>query len=278
MLHLVAMDMLVAILLGIVEGVTEFLPISSTGHLIIAERIFNFHDVQDMFTVVVQLGAIAAVVWFYRQDLSQKIVGLFKRSEEALFFWKILIIATIPAGVFGLLLDKSMSSITTPLVVAIALIIGGFVLLFVDRKPVVRQRGDVEKPDFSRISLRQALIVGFGQSVAIVPGVSRSGATIVSGLMTGLNRRTATAFSFYLSIPVMVLASGLKLAKHGDQLGQIPGGAPALTVGIITAFITALLSVSWLLRYISSHNFKAFAYYRIAFGMLILILLATSII
>ncbi|MEO6513502.1 MAG: undecaprenyl-diphosphate phosphatase [Candidatus Saccharimonadales bacterium] len=272
--------MLIAILLGIIEGVTEFLPISSTGHLIVAEHLLGFKDVQDLFTVVVQIGAIFAVVWFYREDLLSKIVGLFKRETEALNFWKLLIVATIPAGLIGLALDKSMQSITTPLVVALALIVGGIVLWVVDRKPVQRpRRGSsvVDKPDFGKIPLKNALLIGFGQSVAIIPGVSRSGATIVTGLATGLTRTTATAFSFYLSIPVLVLASGLKLVKHGDQLGQLPGGASALVLGLIAAFITALLSVSWLLRYISGHNFKAFAYYRIALGALILLLLAVNV-
>jgi len=271
------MDILVAVFLGIIEGVTEFLPISSTGHLIIAEHLFKFHDVQDMFTIVVQLGAIAAVIWFYRVDLIEKIAGLFRWQKEAIMFWKILVIATIPAGIFGLALDKNMTGITTPLVVAVALIVGGIVLWFVDRKPVVKTLDNIEKLDFSDISIKRALLVGLGQTVAIIPGVSRSGATIVTGLATGLNRTTATAFSFYLSIPVLVLASGLRLVKNGDQLGQLPGGAAALVVGLLAAFVTALASISWLLRYISRHNFQAFAYYRIALGVIILLLLASNI-
>jgi undecaprenyl-diphosphatase len=269
------MHVLVAIILGIIEGVTEFLPISSTGHLIVAEKIFNFKDVHDLFTVVVQLGAILAVVGFYWRDLLSKVVGVFRWQAEAVRFWKLLIVATIPAGVIGLILNKSMDNVTTPLVVAIMLIAGGVVLWLVDRKPVRR----TEEPiDISRISFRRAILIGLGQSVAIVPGVSRSGATIVTGLATGLNRPTATAFSFYLSIPVMVLASGLKLFKEGGQLGQLPGGSPALIAGVITAFITAYLSINWLLRYIAHHNFKPFAYYRIAAGVVILLLLATNVI
>jgi undecaprenyl-diphosphatase len=273
------MHILVAILLGIIEGVTEFLPISSTGHLIVAEHILGFKDVQDLFTVVVQVGAILAVVWFYRKDLLSKIAGLLRREPSALTFWKLLVLATIPAGIVGLLLDKSTQDLTTPLVVAIALILGGIVLWIVDRKPVQQPRrgSNTEHPSFESISTKKAVLIGLGQSLAIIPGVSRSGATIVTGLATGLSRTTATAFSFYLSIPVLVLASGLKLVKHGDQVGQLPGGAPALVVGLVAAFITALLSVSWLLRYIAGHNFKMFAYYRIVLGALILLLLATNI-
>jgi undecaprenyl-diphosphatase len=269
------MHLLVAIILGIIEGVTEFLPISSTGHLIVAEKIFNFKDVHDLFTVVVQLGAIAAVVGFYWRDLVSRIIGLFRWQDSAVQFWKLLIIATIPAGVVGLALNKSMDRLTTPLVVAITLIVGGVILWLVDRKPVTRSE---EPVDISRISLKKALLVGLGQSVAIIPGVSRSGATIVTGLATGLNRPTATAFSFYLSIPIMILASGLKLFKDGDQLSRLPGGSPALIAGVFAAFLTALISISWLLRYIAHHNFKPFAYYRIAAGVAILLLLAANVI
>ncbi len=263
-----------AIVLGIIEGVSEFLPISSTGHLIVAEKAIGFQDNHDIFTVVIQVGAIAAVVWFYRKDLLQKTLGLFRREKIALNFWKILVIGTIPAGIIGLLLEKHMGSITTPLVVAISLILGGIILWIVDRKPVEHNDAPVE---LDQISTKQAALIGLGQSVAIIPGVSRSGATIVSGLATKLNRPTATAFSFYLSIPVMVAASGLKLVKYNSDLSALPGGTASLIVGLVAAFITALLAISWLLRYIVHHNFKPFAYYRIALGTLILLLLAVGL-
>jgi undecaprenyl-diphosphatase len=268
---------IIAIVLGIVEGFTEFLPISSTGHLIIAQDALNFKDNHDLFTVVVQLGAIAAVIWYYRHDLWEKITGLFKRESDALNFWKLLIIATVPAGIFGLLLDKSMQHITTPLVVAISLIIGGIILWIVDRKPVLLHKARKESVDFGEITTKRALIVGLAQCVAIIPGVSRSGATIVGGLGTGMNRPTATAFSFYLSIPVLILASAYKLYKYGGELHTLPGGAEALIIGLIFAFITALLAISWLLRYVSRHNFRPFAYYRIGVGILILVLLGYGI-
>lgn len=263
------MYILQAIILGIVEGLTEFLPVSSTGHLILAERALGFQDYQDVFTVVIQVGAIAAVIWFYRHDLIAKTIGLFRWQPAALRFWKLLAVATIPAGVFGLLLDSSMERITTPFVVALSLIVGGVILWLVDRGKVHGQ----QEPKVDAITFKQALLVGLGQCVAIIPGVSRSGATIVSGLGVGLDRATATAFSFYLSIPVLVLASGYKLVKHGDAFGQISGGYVSLAVGLVAAFVTALLAVSWLLRYISRHNFRPFAYYRIALGIVILLLL-----
>lgn len=268
MIHL-----LQALILGIVEGFTEFLPISSTGHLIVAEKALGYKDINDLFTVVVQVAAIAAVVWFYRKDLIDKTLGLFERDKAALNFWKILIIGTIPAGLFGLLLDKSMRSITTPIVVAIALIIGGIILWIVDHKPVQHRRQEVA---LETITNKQAALIGLGQAVAIIPGVSRSGATIVSGLALKLNRPTATAFAFYLSIPVMVAASGYKLMKYHSDIAGLPGGLPALTIGLLAAFITALFAVSWLLRYISTHNFLSFAYYRIVAGIVILALVATN--
>ena len=249
---------LIAILLGLVEGITEFLPISSTGHLILAERATGFRDVEEIFTIVIQLGAIAAVLWFYRVDLISKIRGLFARSRTAINFWKLLVIATIPAGIFGLLLEKNMQQLATPTVIAWALIIGGVILWLVDHRPVA-VTDKVLKPEIENITTKQALLIGLGQSVAIIPGVSRSGATIVSGLSLGIDRATATAFSFYLSIPVLVLASSYKLAKHPEALSQISGGPTTLILGLITAFITALASISWLLHYVSRHNFKPFA-------------------
>lgn len=263
-----------ALILGIVEGITEFLPISSTGHLIIAEQLIGFEDNHDIFTVVIQLGAIAAVIWFYRHDLIAKTIGLFRREQAALNFWKILVIGTIPAGIFGLLLDKHMETITTPFVIACTLILGGIILWLVDRKPVHKHDDPVE---LENITTKQAALIGLGQSVAIVPGVSRSGATIVSGLAVKLNRPTATAFSFYLSIPVMVLASGYKLAKYHADVAALPGGLPSLIVGMVAAFVTALLAISWLLRYIAHHNFKPFAIYRIVVGVLILLLIGANV-
>ncbi len=268
------LQLLQALILGIVEGITEFLPISSTGHLIVAEKAIGFHDNHELFTVVIQFGAIAAVIWFYRKDLIAKTIGLFRRETAAIRFWEILVIATIPAGIFGLLLDKHMQSITTPFVVACTLILGGIILWLVDRKPVHAHDDPVE---LEAVTRKQALLIGLGQSVAIIPGVSRSGATIVSGLALKLNRPTATAFSFYLSIPIMVLASAYKLMKYHSDISALPGGLPSLIVGLVAAFFTALLAISWLLRYIAHHNFKPFAIYRIVAGTVILLLLALNI-
>ena len=263
--------LLQAIILGIIEGLTEFLPVSSTGHLIVAERLLDFNDTKEVFTVVIQIGAILAVIWYFRKDLAERLEGLARREQQAINFWKILAIGTVPAGIIGLLLDNHMEKITTPLVVAIALIIGGVILWLVDRAPVIKR--DIN-PAIDKISVKQATLVGLAQCVAIIPGVSRSGATIVGGLSAGLDRPTATALSFYLSIPVLVLASAYKLVKYGDTLDTIPGGWGSLLVGMFFAFLTALAAVSWLLKYVSRHNFRPFAYYRILAGVAILLWLA----
>jgi undecaprenyl-diphosphatase len=259
-----------AIILGIIEGLTEFLPISSTGHLIVGGAVLDFKDSHDIFTVVIQVGAIAAVLWFYRRDLWQRWLGLLRRDSKAIAFWKLLIIASIPAGLLGLLMDPIMDRLTVPAVVASALIAGGILLWFVDRKPVPKNE---VKPDIDAIKTRQAWLVGLGQCIAIVPGVSRSGATIVSALATGMDRATATAFSFYLSIPILVAASVYKLVAHSGSLKDIDGGVGAIIIGMIAAFITALAAISWLLRYVSHHNFKPFAYYRILAGVAIFALI-----
>ncbi|MGH7157584.1 MAG: undecaprenyl-diphosphate phosphatase [Candidatus Saccharimonadales bacterium] len=256
------------VILGIVEGLTEFLPVSSTGHLIVAERLLGFNDPEEIFTVVIQVGAIAAVIWYFRHDLARRVAGLFRREKQAVRFWTLLAIGTIPAGVLGLLIESQMEHIATPTVVAWALILGGIVLWLVDRKPVERKK---DEPQLDGIRWRQAWYVGIGQCLALVPGVSRSGATIISGLFAGMDRATATAFSFYLSIPVLVLASGYKVVKNQDAIADISGGAAAILLGMTAAFFTALLAVAWLLRYISRHNFRPFAYYRIGLGAVILL-------
>ena len=274
------MEIFQAIILGIVEGLTEFLPISSTGHLIIAERAIGFKDTAELFTVVIQIGAIAAVMWYYRTDLTGRVSGLIKREATAKRFWLNVLVATIPAGVIGLLLDSTLQKHSVPRTVAISLILGGIILWLVEQ---YHQKDDPDRPRqmgrrpearLDSITPRQALGIGVAQITSLVPGVSRSGATIVGGLLSGLDRVTATAFSFYLSMPVIILASCYKIVKEYDAITHLPGGIAALGVGIVTSFITGLMAVSWLLGYVSRHNFKGFAYYRIVFGFFILVLLS----
>ncbi len=263
-----------AIILGIVEGLTEFLPISSTGHLIVAEHAVGYKDAAKTFTVIVQLGAIAAVAWYFRKELWAKVDDLFKGKEGAKKFWLNLVIATIPAGIVGLALDKTLEKYAVPVTVALSLIIGGIILLLAEMQ--FAKKVHTEKLELENITPKQALGVGMAQVVSLVPGVSRSGATIVGGMFAGLNRVTAATFSFYMSLPILGLASLYKIVKDRHTLGSLPGGAPALLLGTIAAFVSALLVVGWLLKYISHHNFKPFAYYRILFGFMIIALVAAG--
>lgn len=266
------MEVIHAIFLGIIEGLTEFLPISSTGHLILAEHYIHFKDTAEIFTVAIQSGAIAAVIWHYRSDLFTKTAGLFVgRAKAKNFFWKIFI-ATLPALILGFILKDTVDKYSKPSVVAWALIAGAIVLWWADKKAPAAQ--SAHKEDIDSVTTKQAFIAGLAQCVALVPGVSRSGATIVGGLAGGLNRVTATAFSFYLAIPVLLLASAYKLL-HGrhDLAGSVDGGVTGIVIGIIVSFFVALVAISWLLRYVSSHSFKIFVYYRIVLGILVLVLM-----
>ncbi len=263
------MEILQAIALGVIEGLTEFLPISSTGHLIVAEHLMGYKDTFKIFTVVIQLGAIAAVIWNYRHDLIQRITGLIKGEKAAIHFWKIWILATIPGGLTGFLLKDSVSVYAVATTVAIALIIGGIAIWLIETyHRAAKNRGTEARLD--HITTAQAIRVGLFQMLALVPGVSRSGSTIMGGLLSGLDRVTATAFSFYLSIPILLLAGSYQIFKARDEITTVDGGVSALLVGTAAAFITALVAIKWLLRYISRHDFKLFAYYRIILGIIIL--------
>lgn len=265
------MDLIYAALLGIVEGLTEFLPISSTGHLIIAEKYIHFKDAAEMFTVIIQLGAILAVIWYYRKDIIAKIKGLFGGRKTDQNFWLNLVLATIPAGILGLLLSDSVDKWTTPGVVAVALIVGAVVLWFADNRDKTSAKNH-EEPELNKVSTKQAVLAGLAQCLALVPGTSRSGASIVGGMFAGMNRSTATAFSFYMGIPVIGLASAYKFLKGYDHISAISGGASSLLIGLVVTFLVALIAVSWLLKYVSTHNFRIFVYYRLVLGVLILLI------
>lgn len=263
------MAILQAILLGIIEGLTEFLPISSTGHLLVAQDLIGYKDTAAIFTVVVQMGALGAVLWYYRRDLWHKVVGLVKRDKQVINFWKIWIVATIPAGVAGLLLESKLTSIGTLTVIASALIVGGIIIWLIETYH--QTKPSKAEPQLEKISVKQALQIGFYQVLALVPGVSRSGATIIGGTLSGLDRLTATAFSFYLSIPILFIAGFYKLIEGRSNLSSISGGGVALLAGTAASFITAFIVIGWLLKYVSKHDFKIFAYYRIIVGTMILL-------
>lgn len=264
-------DILQAILLGIIEGFTEFLPISSTGHILISQDLIGFKDTAQIFTVVVQLGALGAVLWFYKKDIYQKIIGLLARDKKALNFWKNWILATIPAGLIGLVVVKSgLEIVDSLLVIAVALIVGGIAMWVIETRLEARLVSK-KSAQLDKLTTKQALQVGCYQILALIPGVSRSGSTIMGGLLSGLDRVAATEFSFYLSIPILMLAGLYKLLKGYNDLSTISGGGVALLAGTIASFITAFLVIGWLLKYVSKHNFKPFAYYRIVLGIILLL-------
>lgn len=264
--------MIIALLLGIIEGLTEFLPISSTGHLIIANKFVNFTgEFANLFDIVIQLGAVLAVVLYYKSKLTPPV-----RDKQSLNNyinnWVKIIIAFIPAAVIGFILSDIIEKyLFNSFVVAMAMILGGILLLLVERRKFESSTISLEK-----VSLKQALTIGIFQCLSLIPGMSRSASTIVGGLFKDLSRETATEFSFLLAIPTLFGASILKFIKYQQALGSTE--VIALVVGLVTSFVTALLVISLFTKYIKTHNFQVFAYYRIVIGLIILTLTLFKII
>jgi undecaprenyl-diphosphatase len=272
-------DQLTAVVLGVVEGLTEFIPVSSTGHLIVVGSLLGMHgDLANMFDVVIQLGAILAVCWEFRRKLVGTLVGL-PSSGEARRFALNVVIACVPAAVLGLLLGKSIKQVLfAPVPVAIALFVGGVVILLVERrnrnKTLARQTEDLRGSgarvtSLNQMSVADAVKVGLAQCFALIPGTSRSGATIIGGMLFGLERKVATEFSFYVAIPLLFAATLYELLKARAALTG--DSAAMLVTGLVAAFISGLICVRWLMRFVASHDFRAFAWYRIAFGGVILL-------
>jgi len=253
-----------ALILGVVEGLTEFLPVSSTGHLILAGDLLHFNDEKGkVFEIVIQCGAILAVCWEYRAKIFKVISGLGSEREAQRFVLN-LAIAFMPAAVLGLAFAKAIQArLFQPVPVALAFIIGAFVILWAERRKHTVRIREVEDMRWT-----DALKVGFAQAFALIPGTSRSGATIIGGLLFGLSRKAATEFSFFLAIPTLFAASGYELFKERALLSFNDLGMWA--VGFVAAFVSAFVCVRWLLRYISSHDFTPFAWYRIVFGLVVL--------
>jgi len=261
------MDLLLlfkALILGIIEGLTEFLPISSTGHLILVGDLLNFNDEKGMvFAIVIQLGAILAVCWEYRVKISTVLADIGSNEDSNRFILN-LFIAFLPAAILGLLFIKTIKQyLFHPMPVAIALIVGGVIILWAERRKHVVDVDHVEDMDW-----KHALKVGLMQCLALIPGTSRSGATIIGGLLFGLSRKAATEFSFFLAIPIMFAATFYDVFKHREFLHFDDVGM--FGIGFIASFISALLAVRGLLRFISNHDFTVFAWYRIVFGIIIL--------
>ena len=255
----------IASLLGIVEGLTEFLPVSSTGHLILAGSLLGFTgDRAKVFEIAIQTGAILAIILFYWTRLLAT-VGSLPTSPISRRFVVNVFIAFLPAVILGVLFGKAVKAhLFTPTVVASTFILGGLVILAVERRKV---KVHVENVD--DMTSLDALKVGLVQCFALIPGTSRSGSTIIGGMLLGLSRKAATEFSFFLAIPTLIGAGAYSLYKERALLSM--ADMPLFAVGFIFAFLSAWLCVRWLLRYISTHNFTPFAWYRIAFGLLILI-------
>lgn len=253
-----------ALILGVVEGATEFLPISSTGHLIIAGDLLDFltKDKRDVFEIIIQLGAILAVIWEYRIKFIHVATNLNESKSRQLVIN--LFIAFLPLAILGLAFHHQIKDLLfNPKSVAIALIVGGFVILFIEKKLPAVKIHSVDDMDW-----KLALKVGFAQAIALIPGASRAGSTIIGGMCFGLSRTAATEFSFFLAIPVMFAATFYDLYKSRDFLS-----ADDLTLflaGFVTAFIAALIVIKVLIRYVANHDFTAFAWYRIVFGAIVL--------
>ena len=252
--------------MGIVEGLTEFLPVSSTGHLILAGSLLDFTgDKVKVFEIAIQTGAILAVILVYWQRMRDTVLGIGSQPRAQRFALNVAI-AFVPAVVLGLLFGKAIKAhLFTPLVVATTFILGGLVILWAERRPASAVR--VHSVDDMRGL--DALKVGLVQCLALVPGTSRSGATIIGGMLLGLSRKAATDFSFFLAIPTLIGAGAYSLVKDRALLSA--ADAPLFAIGLVFSFLSAWLCVRWLLRYIATHDFVPFAWYRIAFGLLVLL-------
>ncbi|MDH5511578.1 MAG: undecaprenyl-diphosphate phosphatase [Gammaproteobacteria bacterium] len=252
-----------AVILGIVEGLTEFLPVSSTGHLIIVGNFLDFNDEKGkVFEIVIQLGAILGVVWDYRARVGRLITGLNTRHEQR--FLLNLFIAFLPAAIVGLLLHQQIKTyLFNPITVAGALIVGGFVILLIERLPL-----RVRTTSMEDLGPGQALKIGIAQTFSLFPGVSRAGATIMGGLLAGLSRTAATEFSFLLAMPIMFAATLFELVKNYALFET--SDIPVFATGFVASFVSALIVVKLFLRFVSNHTFTSFALYRIIFGALVL--------
>ncbi|WP_143244814.1 undecaprenyl-diphosphate phosphatase [Basilea psittacipulmonis] len=262
-------------ILGIVEGVTEFLPISSTAHLLIVGKWLSFDlDSFQLYAIVIQLGAILAVIVLYRQRITELIVGFFTGRPSDRKLALNLILAFLPAACIGLLLNRYISQLLEGnfFVYASTLFLGGLVMLWVERHPVMskaaQKDNEVAGKDLDKITWKQALVVGFAQCLAMIPGTSRSGSTIVAGMMAGIPRKVATEFSFFLAIPTMIGASTLSLIKQGAQL-EVADHLYAVIIGFVLAFVSALFVIRVLMRFLSQHSYRPFAWYRIALGLFV---------
>lgn len=258
--------MLKALIMGVVEGLTEFLPVSSTGHLILAGSLLDFwsKDKRDVFDVFIQMGAMLAVVWEFRQRFTSVVMRLPSDPQAQRFVVNVLI-AFLPAALLGLLFGHKIKELLFhPTPVALAFIVGGIIILWAEKRLHVATIASADD-----LRWKDALKVGLAQSLALIPGTSRSGATIIGGLFFGLSRRAATEFSFFLAVPTLSAASIYSMWKVRHQLTA--SDLDVFAIGFVASFIAALVVIKGLLRFIANHTFVVFAWYRIVFGLLVLL-------
>lgn len=264
--------LLKAAILGVVEGLTEFLPISSTGHLIILGDLLGYNDeTSKVFKIVIQLAAILAICWDYRERLTKVVLGLTNDAPSQRFAI-MLVIGFLPAAILGLMFHSTIKTLLfNPITVATALIVGGLIILYVERRayqPRIHSVDEMRWPD--------ALKVGFAQALAMIPGTSRSGAMIMGGLIFGMSRKTAIEFSFFLAIPTMFAATAYDLYKNWDLLRA--DDLPVFAVGFVASFLSAMWAVKSFIKFISNHTFEVFAWYRIVFGLIVLLTAYTGVV
>ena len=271
-----------ALILGIIEGFTEFIPISSTAHLLLLAEWIQFpSDENKVFEVVIQFGSILAVIWLFRARIVQLLTGVIQGDKTEQLFLRNLILAFLPAAVIGALAIQYIKMLFhSPLVFVFTLVGGGLIMLWVERKPAYAKHAQNPSIDtatsakatafsMEEITWKQALVVGFAQCLAMVPGTSRSGATIIGGMLAGIQRKTATEFSFFLAMPTMLAATVYDLYKNGAALN--PDQTIGIVVGFVAAFFSALFLVKAVLRFVSKHTYRPFAWYRIGLGAVVLL-------
>ncbi len=271
------LDFVYAFILGIVQGLTEFLPISSTGHLIVVAAVLGFptasaagsdpQALRTTFEIFIQIGSVLAVIAYYFRDLLKQ-VRTIPSDRNVQRFWLYILIASIPGAVAGFLFHDFITRVLySPAYVGIGLIVGGLIFLWIESKP---RESTTHAPQ--HVNLKQAVLMGLAQMTALFPGISRSGASIMSGLLVGLDRATAAAFSFYMAMPILGGATVYQLFSELRSGHVVASQLPLLAVGAVAAFIFSWLAIAWLLRYISTHNFRVFGFYRIVAGIIIIVL------
>mgnify|MGYP001081105092 CR=1 FL=1 len=271
-------EWMIVILQGVVQGVTEFLPVSSTGHLLVVSALLDFEiGNEGTFEIFIQVGTLVAVLAYYRQSLWQQ-VRTVRTDQSVQRLWMNVVLASIPIAVLGFLFlnfieTQIFPQDRAPIVIAITLILGGIIFLVIEQRP--QPDPDQLTTDLQNITWQQAIIIGIAQAFALIPGTSRSGASIVGALLVGLDRPTATAFSFYAAIPVLGGATVLQLIFNLDEVDM--SELAALFVGAVVAGMVAWVTIGWLLRFVANHDFKIFGYYRIIAGVILILMIVAGI-